>query len=130
MQKRTQLTTGLALVIQPAPQPLPASRRMKPPNPWVMPLILERGERGCYRTLLTNLIQTDISGYQNFIRMPPAFFDLTEECIHHRMKKSVPNIRKPLRSCIETGNNSATLGNRRDLHIFAILLTRWPSHHL
>ena len=28
--------------------------------------------------------------------MPSAFFDLIKECIHHRIKKSVTNLRKPL----------------------------------
>ena len=28
--------------------------------------------------------------------MPPAFFDLIKECIHHHIKKSVTNFRKPL----------------------------------
>ena len=61
----------------PAPA-LPASppppRRRKPQNPWVMPWILQREERGRYRTLLDELITTDIPGYRNFTRMEPAFF--------------------------------------------------------
>ena len=43
-----------------------------------------------------DLIHSDIPGYQNFVRMPPAFFDLIKECIHHRIEKSVTNFRKPL----------------------------------
>ena len=84
---------------QPAPptQPQPRPRRSrKPQNPWVMPWILQTEERGCYRTLLDKLITTDIPGYQNFIRMPPAFFDLIEEKIFNRLRKSPTNFRKPL----------------------------------
>ena len=63
----------------PQPQP-PPCRRKKPQNQWVMPLILQREERGCYRTLLDELI-TDIPGYRNFTRMEPTFFYLSEERI-------------------------------------------------
>ena len=67
---------------QPASQPLPPPRRRrKPQNPWVMPWILQREERGCYRTLLDELITTDIPGYRNFTRMEPAFLYLIEERI-------------------------------------------------
>ena len=60
-----------------------------------MPWILQRQEKGCYSNLLTDLIHTDIPEYQNFVRMPPGF-DLIEEHIHHRIKKSETNFRKPL----------------------------------
>ena len=65
---------------QPASPP-PPRRRRKPQNPWVLPWILQREERGCYRTLLDELITTDIPGYRNFTRMDPAFLDLIEERI-------------------------------------------------
>ena len=71
-------------------------RRRKPQNPWVMPWILQREETGYYGTLLDELITTDIPGYRNFIRMPPAFFDLIKERIHNRLKKSHTNFRKPM----------------------------------
>ena len=56
-----------------SPSPPPPRRRRKPQNPWVMPWILQREERGCYRALL-ELITIDIPGYRNFTRMEPAFF--------------------------------------------------------
>ena len=59
--------------------------RKKPPNSYVMQWILQRQERGCCNNLLADLIHTDMQGYQNFVRMPPAFFDLIEECIHHHI---------------------------------------------
>ena len=65
---------------QPA-SPSPPIRRRKPQNPWVLPWILQRGERGCYRTLLDELITTDIPGYRNFTRMEPTIFYLIEERI-------------------------------------------------
>ena len=60
------------------PQPASSSppsprRRRKPQNQWVMPWILQREVRGCYRTLLDELITSDIPGYRNFTRMEPAF---------------------------------------------------------
>ena len=53
----------------PHPQPQPRRSRRKPQNPWVMPWLLQREERGCYRTLLDELITTDIPGYRNFTRI-------------------------------------------------------------
>ena len=82
---------------QPAPPPQPQSpprRRRKPQNPWVLPWILHREERGCYRTLLDELITTDIPSYRNLIRMPPAF--LTIKRIYNRLKKSNTNFTKTL----------------------------------
>ena len=79
----------------PQPQP-PPHRRRKPQNPWVMPWIMQREERGCHRTLLDELITTDIPGYRNFIRMPPALFDLIEERIYHCLRNSPTNFTKPL----------------------------------
>ena len=68
---------------QPAsPSPPPPRRRRKLQNPWVLPWILQREERGCYSwTLLDELITTDIPGYRNFTRMEPEFFYLIEERI-------------------------------------------------
>ena len=45
---------------------------------------------------MAHLIHTDIPGYQNFVRMPPAFVYLIEERLYHYIKKSVTNFRKPL----------------------------------
>ena len=79
----------------PQPQPLTHTRR-KLQNPWVMPWIMQREERECYRTLLDELIKIDLPGYRNFIRMPPAIFELIEERIYPRLRKSPTNFRKPL----------------------------------
>ena len=95
--KMTHLNPGPPPAIQPAPSPqppLPPRQRKNSQNPWVMPWICQRVEKQCYRNLLVNLIQTDISDYQNFVRMPPAVFDLIEECIRHSIKKEVTNFRK------------------------------------
>ena len=65
---------------QPAsPSPPPPRRRRKLQNPWVMPWILQREERDCYRTLLDELITTDIPGYRNFTRMQHFFIWLKIE---------------------------------------------------
>ena len=97
-RERTHLNPAPSPALQPLAQPQPqlAPRRRKPPNPWVMPWILQRQEKGCFSNLLADLIHTDIPGYQNFVRMPPAFFYLIQERIHHHIKKSVTNFRKPL----------------------------------
>ena len=75
--------------------PPPPRRRRKPQNPWVLPWILQREERGCYRTLL-ELITTDTPGYRHFTWMEPAFFYLIEERITLHLRKSITNFRKPL----------------------------------
>ena len=98
-QRRTHLNVAPSPVIQPPAQPYPQPaprRKRKPLNPWVIPSILQRQEKGCTNNLLADLIHTNIPGYQNFVRMPPAFFDLIREHIHHCIKKSVANFRKPL----------------------------------
>ena len=78
---------------QPASPSLPPPRRRrKPHNPWVLPWIMQREERDCYRTLLDKLITTDIQGYRNFTRMEPAFFYL----INLHLRKSVTNFGKQL----------------------------------
>ena len=83
--------------VQPAsPLPSPPRRRRKPQNPWVLPYIRQREERGCYRTLLDELITSDIPGNRNFTRMEPAFFDLIEERITPHIRKSITNFRLPL----------------------------------
>ena len=91
---------------QPAsPSPPPPRRRRKPQNPWVLPWILQREERGCYRTFSDKLTTNNIPGYTNFTRMEPAFFYLMEERKNHppppphthtHIKKSITNFRKPL----------------------------------
>ena len=61
-----------------------------------MPWILQRGERGCYRTLLDELITTDIPGYRNFIRMEPTFSWKIHGRSTPHLRKSITNFRKPL----------------------------------
>ena len=97
-QRTTHLNPAPSPVIQPPAQPQlqTVPGRRKPLNQWVMSLILQRREKGCYSNPLANIIHPDITGYQNFVRMPPAFFDLIKEHIHHHIKKSATNFRKPL----------------------------------
>ena len=70
-----------------------------------MPWILQRQEKGCYSNLLIDLMHTNIPGYQNFARIPPAFFDLIEEHIHQEVSHK---FQEAFRSWIETGNNAET----------------------
>ena len=93
---RRQQNPAPAQPASPSSPPTPPRRRRKPQNPWVLPWILQREERGYYITLLEELITTDIPGYKNFTRMEPAFFDLIEEKITPHLKKSITNFRKPL----------------------------------
>ena len=116
-----------------SPSSPPPPRRRKSQNPWVMPWILQGEERGCYRTLLDELITTDIPGYRNFIRMQPAFFYLIEERItpppppsqevNHQLQEAT-GIR------IETGSYFETLIHRGKLHFTAIPLEGWKNDHL
>ena len=78
---------------QPASPSPPPPRRRKPQNTWVLSWIIQREEKGCYRTLLDELITT---GYRNFTRMEPAFFYFIEERITPHLMKSVTNFRNPL----------------------------------
>ena len=91
---RRQQNPAPAQPASPSP-PLPRRRR-KPQNPWVLPWILQGGERGCNRTLLDELMTTDIPGYRNITRMEPAFFYLIAERITPHLRKSITNFRKPL----------------------------------
>ena len=104
---------------QPAsPLPPPPRRRRKPQNPWVLPQILQREERGCYRTLLDELITSDIPGYRNFTRMEPAFFYLIEERITFHLRMSITNFRQPLEvGWLETCSYFETLIHKRKLNI-------------
>ena len=80
-RQRTHInpTPPPALQPLPQPQPQPATRRRRPLNPWVIPWIPQRQEKGCYSNLLADLIHTDIPGYQNLVRMPPAFLALLKK---------------------------------------------------
>ena len=53
---RRQQNPAPAQPALPSPPPPPPRRKRKPQNPWVLPWILQREERGCYRTLLDELI--------------------------------------------------------------------------
>ena len=129
-QKTTHLDPGPAPALQPAPSPQPpARRRRKPPNPWVMPWIFQREERGCYRTLWPTSYRVKSDASRILLGCHPHFFYLNDECIH-RIKKEVTNLQEALRSWIETDNNSETPGNRRDVHFFTVSLAGWPNHHL
>ena len=50
---------------------------------------------------MADLIQADIPGYQNFVRMPAAAFDLIHECIHGHINMEVTNFREPLEAGIK-----------------------------
>ena len=105
---------------QPAsPSPPPPRRKRKPQNPWVRPWILQKEEGGCYRTLLDELITTNIPGYRNFTRMEPVFFYLIEERITPHLRKSITNF-----SYFET------LIHRGNIHFTAIPLEGWKNDRL
>ena len=104
---------------QPASPPHPPPRRRrKPQNPWIMPWILQREERGCYRTLLDELITTDIPGYRNFTRMEPP-----SQEVNHQLQEATG-------SQIETGSYFETFIHTGKLHFTAIPLEGWKNDHL
>ena len=112
---------------QPAPLPPPPRRRRKPQNPWVMPWILQREERGYYKTLLNELITTDIPGYRTFTRMEPAFFYLIEERITPHLRMSTTNFRKPLEVRLKM---AATLRYLSTGESYTSLQFHWKNDHL
>ena len=115
--------------LQPAPPPPPPRRR--PQNSWVMPWILQREERGCYRTLLDELITTDIPGYRNFTRMEPVFFYLIEERITPPPSEEANHqLQEATGSRIETGSYIETLIHRGNIHFTAIPREGWKNDHL
>ena len=98
-------------------------------KPMVHAMDQREGKR-CYNSLLADLTKTNIPGYQSFARIPPALFDLTEECTQHPIKKEVTNFRKPLRSWLESGNNTETPGNKRNVQVITVSLDSLPNHHM
>ena len=114
---------------QPA-SPSPPRRRRKPQNPWVLPWILQREERGCYRTLLDELITSDIPGCRNFTRMEPAFLYLIEERITPPSQEVNHHLQEATGSRVETGSYFETLIHRGKLHLTAIPLESWKNNHL
>ena len=114
---------------EPLPQPQPRRRRRKPQNPWVTPWLLQREERGCYRTQLDELITTDIPGSRHFTRMEPTFFDLIEERITPT-SGSQKQTSESIASVTETSSYIETFIHRRKLHFTAVPLEGWKDHHL
>ena len=94
----------------------PPRRRRKPQNPWVMPWILQREERGCHRTLLDELITTDIPGYRNFTRIERAFFYLIEERIPPPSQEINHQLQEATGSWLETGSYIETRIHRGNIH--------------
>ena len=128
-RQRRQQNPGPA---QPAPQPQlqpTPRRRSKPLNPWVIPWILQREERGCYRTLLDEQ-QLTYQVTRIFLRMPAAFFYLSEERIHNRRKKSHTNFRKPLEVGLKLAVTPQTPVHRRKLHFTTVPLEGSQNYHL
>ena len=92
--------------------PPPPRRRRKPQNQLVLPWILQREERGCYRTLLDELITTDVPGYRNSTRMKPASFDLIEERITSPRQEVNHQLQEVTESWLESGSYFGTLIDR------------------
>ena len=112
---------------------LPSPRVKNKPHPQhhnkegeedVMPWILQRKDRGCYRTLLDELITTDIPGYRNFVRMPPAVFDRIQERISHRLRKEETIWRTPLQVGLKL---AATLRHLSTGESYTSLQPPWSS---
>ena len=112
--KRRHLNPGPPPALQPASQQQqqpPQRRRIKQLN------TNQRGEKGCYKILLADLIHTDILGYQNFS-------DLIKDCTHHHIKKSVINFRKQLRVGLKLVIRLRHL-ETGDLYFLTVSLAGW-----
>ena len=92
---------------------------------------LDTAERGCYRTLLDELITTDIPGYRNFTRMEPAFFYLIVERITHPPTPHEVNhkLQEATGNWVETDSYFETLIHRGKLHLTAIPMEGWKNNH-
>ena len=112
---RKQQNPAPAQPASPSPPPPAPRRKRKPQNPWVLPWILQREQRVCYRTLLDELITTDIPGYRNFTSMAPAFFYSIQDFTGSR---------------VETGSYFETLIHRGKPHLTAIPMQGWKKDHL
>ena len=86
-----------------------------------------REERGCYRTLLEEMITSDIPGYRNFTWMEPAFFDLIKDRITPPPPPPPPHSSSGSR--LETGSYFKILIHRGKLHFTAIPLEGWKNGH-
>ena len=132
-QRSTYLNPAFepSYALQPPPQPQtkPAHRRRKPPNPWVIPWILQEQEKGFYSNLLANLIHTDTQGTKILVGCHLPF--LPHRGMHTPLHQEISNqFQEAIRSWTETGNNPETPGHWRDLHIPTESLVGWPHHHL
>ena len=112
-----------------SPSPPPPRRRRKPQNSWVLPWILQREGSGCYRTLLDELITSDIPGYRNFTRMEPALFYSIEDRITPHLRESITNFRQPLEVSLKLAVTLRHLSIGK-LHLTAIPLEGWKIDHL
>ena len=107
--------------------PPPPRRRRKPQNPWVLPWILQREERGCYRTLL-ELITTDIPGYRHFTWMEPAFFLFDWRKNHPPPQEVNYQLQEATGGWVETGSYFETLIHRATPH--SNTTRGWKNDHL
>ena len=65
-----------------------ATQHLGHPIPW----IIQRQEKGC--NLMDDNIHTDIPGYQNFVRIPPAFLTSSRNAFNTNFKKPLDNGQK------------------------------------
>ena len=92
-----------------------------------MTWIFQSEERGCYRTLSADLIGTDIP---EFCQDTSCIFYLIEEGIHLMYREGCHQFSEALRTWIESGKNTETPGNMRNLHMYVVSLAGWPHHNV
>ena len=79
----------------PAP-PAPIQRPRRRNNMWVRPWLLQREERGAYQNIMADLYATDISGFTNYMRMTPEFFEMIKTRLEPHLAMQATNYRAPI----------------------------------
>ena len=85
---------------QPPPAPPPPPPAIQRPrrrhNMWVRPWLLQREDRGAYHNIMAELYATDITGFTNYMRMTPEFFEMMKTRLEPRLARQATNYRAPI----------------------------------
>ena len=84
---------------QPPPAAPPPPARQRPrrrQNMWVRTGLLQKEEREGYHNIMDELYGTDISGFTNFMRMTPEFFEMIKTRLKPRLARRATNYRAPI----------------------------------
>ena len=63
---------------------------------WVRPWLLQREERGAYHNIMAELYATDTSGFTNYMRMTPEFFEMIKTRLEPCLARQATNYKAPI----------------------------------